>query len=76
MFVLRNRLHVLAQYLRVKLPLEGIELEEIIKIIIKQVKGESFDTNKEVFQLMKSRVEQSASMASDFRGRILDLSDD
>ena len=37
-FMIKNRLHVLAQYLRVKLPMEEQDVEVILKLIIDSLK--------------------------------------
>ena len=37
-FMIKNRLHVLAQYLRVKLPLEEQIIENLLKLIIDSLK--------------------------------------
>jgi hypothetical protein len=36
--MIKNRLHVLAQYIRVKVPLQDITIEEILTKIIESVK--------------------------------------
>ena len=46
LFVIRNRLHVLAQYNRVKIPSDGLEPEDILKIMISKIKNNNANGNE------------------------------
>jgi len=43
MFVIRNRLHVLSQYTRIKIPADGMEPEDILKLMIAKMKNNNDD---------------------------------
>ena len=43
MFVIRNRLHVLSQYTRIKIPADGMEPEDILKLMISKMKKQNND---------------------------------
>lgn len=71
MFVIRNRLHVLAQYTRIKIPADGMEPEDILKVMISKIKNNNEESDVDTHQYLKNKIKHSESMVSeqDYRVR-------